>query len=186
MNRAQQSRMYGPTWTNCAKARGWVMRDGRLQADLAWQLDQATQWPEPAGTLLAQVIHGAQTLAQQDHRGVTADDLRHGCNLLVSGQPKGNKLSQKELTRVCQLFRLLSDPENTGAIDDWLRPGEAERRYLVSQIRSLAPDATILVIARNMHLPAPWDTASAVGALRSLYRLLSERARHRLGGEQPF
>ena len=187
MTPAQRQRLYGPAWSSLARARGWTMSRGRLQADLVWQLEQARgHWPEPAGPLLAQVLHAAADLARQAHRAVHADDLRHACNVAVSGQPSGNRLSQAQLSRVIQLMRLLADPEDLGAVRDWIEPDGAERRHLVARILELAPATTVQAIARNMRLPEPWDTAAPLGALRSLHRLLQERSRARLGGEQPF
>jgi len=138
MTEAQRKRYYFPAWQAAAGRLGWRMRGGRLEADLAAQYTeaQAEAAPEarsPGWDMRMQVIAIAEAQARQLHRAVTADDLRHACNLVASqGRVDGSdRLRHAEVTRAVQLFRLVADPDDLAAVTDWDEPDEAARRDLV-------------------------------------------------------
>lgn len=158
MTERQQKNFYFPAWRRCAVARDWVMEKKRLVADLVAQRREALahmELPEyrrsPAAEALLQVLDYAEQLAAQEHRRVTDADLRHGCNLVATGGKNSGSsdLNNHEVNRVVVLFRLLQEPEDLDAVMEWLHPDQADKRSLVSFLKKLAPDATLVAIARN-------------------------------------
>ncbi len=162
MTEAQQRRLYFPAWERCARANHWVMERGRLVADLAKQTKDFLEWPgreHPVWMVGPAVIGYAEMLAVVGHRRVTAEDLRHGCNLVATGGKKESSgaMDNRETSRVVSLFALLEEPDNVGAVLEWLHPENAERRGLVSWIRKQAPEATLVAIARNAFGTVFWE-----------------------------
>lgn len=63
----------------------------------------------------------AETIARQQYRAVTADDLRKGCYMLALGSPKSlTQFNNADLDRVLVVFRLMIEPDDLGAVRDWL------------------------------------------------------------------
>ena len=149
MTALQRKRFYFPAWNACARVLDWVMVRGRLEGDLVVQRRFAGRWPEPAGPELLKVLDAAEGLARQEHRAVTAEDLRHGCNVVAAGVPSIAKMNNQGIDRAVALFRLLQAPEDLQAIMDWLHPGEAMRTSLAGWVRKLAPEAVLRAIAKN-------------------------------------
>lgn len=150
MTPKQEKLFYFPAWHRCAKARGWTMRKGRLIVDLDAQRKESERWPETVEALLHQVVENAQYLARQDHRAPTADDLRHACNMVATATKSSARLTNKQVNRVVCLFRILTDPEDLDAMNDWLYPDHAERRSMIAFLRRKAPDYVIREIAGNL------------------------------------
>src|SRR5579859_7866047 len=86
MTERQQKRFYFPAWRACAESLDWIMCRQRLQCHLPTLrvevMSVESKWPEPARSAMLQVLEQSEAIAGRDHRGVTAEDLRHGCNLV--------------------------------------------------------------------------------------------------------
>lgn len=178
MTEAQQKRFYFPAWNKCAWSKGWVMEKGRLLANMVDHRARFGAWPEPARTAGLQVLDYAEQLARQEHRGVTAADLRHGCNLVASAGRKSSSedLDNRETNRVVSLFRLLQEPEDLDAIMLWLNPDESDRKGLASFIRKQAPEATLVAISKRAFGTIFWEDLQH-GQLKWLLRQVKGRQR---------
>lgn len=172
MTEKQQKKFYFPAWRRCAEVNDWVMAGSRLQADLVAQRRQFEGWPEPARSAALKLLDYAEALAQQEHRGVTATDLRHGCNLVVTQgrEHHSEPLTNQETNRVVVLFQLLQDPDNLDAVMEWENPDLADKRSLVSYIRKCAPEGTLVAIWRNAYGNIFWED----GDLQQLRWLLKQ------------
>src|SRR5579863_7168154 len=101
MTESQRTGFYIPIWLEIANHLGWRMGvrgstdQGRLVADLDRQAAESDGADLAGGARLA-IIEKAQDLAGREARGVTADDLRRGCNWLASN---GRHLSSKKFSR---------------------------------------------------------------------------------------
>jgi len=186
MTEKQQRRLYFPAWGKCAAANDWRMQKGRLVADLAQQREEVLAWDEPARTAMLNVLDYAEQLAMQEHRAVTADDLRHGCNLVATAGRKSGSgdLRNREVNRVVALFRLLHEPGDLDCIMAWLNPEESDRKSLASFIRRLAPEATLTAIARNAFGTIFWEDLDAQ-KLRWLLGQVKKRAEKWRGRARP-
>jgi hypothetical protein len=149
MTEAQQRRFYFPAWNTCSVANKWFMQRGRLAADLAEQREEYSTWPDPASEVYLKVVTAAEQLALQQHRGVTADDLRHACNVVATGRQSSGTLDNKQTNRVVSLFRLLTDPDDLDAVMNWLNPERLEAASFDSFLLKRANEAAIIAIARN-------------------------------------
>jgi hypothetical protein len=188
MTEKQKLGFYLPAWRECAAANGWVMRGrpSRLEADLEKQEGQFQGWPEPAGPLALKVVSLARQLAAQEHRGINAEDLRHGCNLVATGKPSSKHLNNKETNRVATLLKLLKDPDDLDAVLDWLHPENVERRSFVSWLRKQAPAGTLVAICRNAFATVFWEDLE-IQKLRWLARQVKGRGEGwRRPVEEPF
>ena len=163
MTEAQQKRFYFPAWRKCAEANDWGEERRRLVRGAAESAAEIRTWPEPAREAGLQVLEYAEQLARQEHRAVTAADLRHGCNLVATkGRRSGSEeMSNSETNRVVCLFRLLSDPDNLDFVMAWLNPEESDRKSLAAFIRKQAPEATLTAIARNAYGTVFWEDLEA-------------------------
>lgn len=182
MTEAQQRRFYFPQWNTCAVANDWLMKRGRLSADLDAQRVAYATWPDPAGPLYAKVVTAAEQIARQEHRAVTADDLRHACNHVACGRISSGDLTNTQTTRVVNLFRLLTDPDDLDAVMDWLHPQRQEKQSFIAFLRSRANEATLIAIAMNA-----FDTREIekleIDQLRFIARQVKNR-RQAAGGQQ--
>jgi len=134
-----QRTSYFRRWQRAFSA-NWFMDRGRVR-----KRDGRTE-----SESLTAVVNAANRIATEAHRSPTADDLRHACHIVAIGRPKSSKeITNAEIDRIWLLFSLLTDPDNVDAVVKWQHPEIGERERLVKWISSLAPDATILVIARN-------------------------------------
>jgi len=158
MTEKQRKFFYFPAWNRCASANDWRMAKGRLVADLDNQAADCERWPELAYGLYLRVTQAAFIRAEQLHRGVTAEDLRHACHIVCFGRDKSSEdLSNHEVNRVVVLFRLLSEPEDLDAVMDWLNPDQADKRALVQFLKKLAPEGTLCAISRNAYHTIYWE-----------------------------
>ena len=151
MTEAQKKRFYFPAWGRCAEAMDWRMEKGRLIVTLAGQRTEISGWPGPAREAGLSVLDYAAAAAAEGRRRVTAEDLRHGCNLVATGgrESSSERLTNKEVNRVAVLFRLLREPEDLDAVIEWLHPENADKRSLLSYLRKLAGEDVLVAIARN-------------------------------------
>lgn len=181
MTTDQRNRVYFPAWRPFAKARGWVMKDGRLVADLAAQ--RAATISSPAREELIRVLDLAESIAGKSHRAVTAtepaNDLRHACNYVAT---KGRTMSSdpmnnRDLNQFLRLLRLLADPDDLTAVGDWLNPAEADRKDYVRWMARTMKEATLIAIARNTWDTADWEsrTMDQLKWLSRTYRDQQER-----------
>lgn len=180
MNAAQRDHFYFPAWRRCAKALGWVMVKKRLQADLAGQRAQPIS--SPAREERIRVIDLAEAFAAGEHRAVTADDLRHGCNHVASrGKTDSSEfMDDKATTMAVRLFTLLADPDNLDAVMVWLDPEEADRRDYAKWVGTLAPEATLNAIALNTWGTSDWNS-QGMAQLRWLARTVRQKQERRRG-----
>lgn len=200
MTLAQQRRFYFPAWHDAATANDWVMVKGRLLARRQEKFGR-----EETTRLYNQVWDAAELLAQNAHRAVTANDLRHACHLVALVAPPvgpagsndqcsmlnlqspqiGKLLSSKDLTtaqttRVVRLFEILADPNDIDAMLAWLDPSIDKRKSLVRWINSMAPEAYICQLAKMF--PAfqyPFWEDLPPDNLLSLARLIRKRCDQR-------
>ena len=178
MTEKQQRRFYFPAWNECARANDWVMVRGRLLADLVAQRQEFLKWPQVAADAGLSVLDYAEQLGLQEHRVVTAEDLRHGCNLVATAGRKQSSeaLTNAELNRVVVLFRLLKEPEDLDAVMEWLHPDIADKRSLVGYLKRLAPEATLIAICRNAFGTIYWEGLDE-SKLRWLIKTVKEKNR---------
>ena len=179
MTEAQRKHFYIPAWLACARVNDWRMVGGRLLADLAAQRERCNQIPEPAAGVLFDVLAAAEKLARQDHCAVTADHLRHACNLVGTrreaqgvrheGVLSSNKMTNGQLSQVVNLFNLLADPDDLTAVMHWLNPEEADRASLADHIAKLAHEAQLRAIAINAWNTSEWRDQD-ISRLRWLLR----------------
>ena len=150
-----QHHLYIRRWIACVRANHLVMRKGRLVDNAVGE--GASEWHALAWT-------AAQQLALQQHRGVTADDLRKGCHVVAFGSAKSSKdLTNHEFNRLLVLwgndsFRsgttaalagLLIDPLDLASISAWRNPEITERNSFVAFLRRKAHEGVLIRIAEN-------------------------------------
>lgn len=158
MTSAQRIRFYFPAWRKCAAANDWVMVRGRLVADLAAQATDTFGPDHPLTILKPRLIGIARRLALQEHRSVTADDLRRACNFIVSGKSiHSDDLNNSQVSRVVDLFHLLQDENDFDAVAKWENPQLSERESMKRYLAKLAPDATVRAIAANAFGTRLWE-----------------------------
>jgi hypothetical protein len=179
MTSAQRIRLYFPAWQKAARAWDWRMVKGRLLADLDAQAEAPWEPDHPLCALFPRLITAARQLALQEHRSATADDLRHACNLLISGRSaSSDSLTNAQLNRVVSLFNLLAHPESLAAIAEWDNPDLAARESLVRYVTRLAPEATTRAIASNAFGTKHWEDLE-LGKIRWLLGKLKEQKARR-------
>jgi hypothetical protein len=180
MTTAQRQHFYFPAWRVCAKTLGWVMVEGRLVADLDGQ--RVEPIASPAREERFKVIDLAESFARKEHRAVNADDLRHGCNFIASRGKTASAaaMDNRATSMAVRLFSLLADPENLDAVMEWLNPEEADRRDYARWLKRIAPEATLIAIARNAWDTSDWE-AQGMPELRWLAKTVQQRAGQRQG-----
>lgn len=160
MTTDQRKYFYFPLWSALAKACDWKMESGRLLADLPFQLRAAVRFPAHAHSLLNAVITSAQAVARREQRGVTADDLRHACNLVASGgkTDSAGSMTQRHLNHFDRLCAVLRDPWNLSATIAWADPAEDDRKRTVEYLRKLANEGRLIAISLNAWGISEWET----------------------------
>ena len=183
MTEKQLRRFYFPAWRKCAEVNDWVMEKRRLVANLrkqreAWGSFAGLDHPIRVAGLA--VIDYAEQLAAERHCAVTAEDLRHGCNLVAT---KGRKSSSQdfgntETDKVVWLFRLLENPDDLDAVMNWLAYERGEDPGAVKRIRffiaNKAPDAYIRQISADKFGSRMWEWLE-LGQLQQLATTLANR-----------
>jgi hypothetical protein len=153
-----QHHLYIRRWICVVRANHWVMRKSRL-------VDNAIGVSAPASGVSeyhAAVWTAAEQLALQQHRAVTADDLRKGCHVVATGIAKSSwDLTNKEFNRLLVLWGnerprheggmagLLIDSEDLASIAAWNNPDVTERNSFVAFLRSKAHEGLLITIAEN-------------------------------------
>ena len=185
MTELQRTNFYFPAWRRCADANDWVMDGGRLSAGdgvsgLGSREDSAYH---------LQVWTVATALARHDHCAITADHLRHACNWIATlsrdcgdqlsnHQPRAvscHDLDNRQTSRVVDLFRLLTDPEDLDALIAWENPEVADKRSLVRWLKKLAPEAVLIAISKNAWGTIFWEDQE-IDQLRWLARQVKSRS----------
>lgn len=161
MTPAQEKRFYFPLWHRACIANAWRMQKGRIEL--------ALEPPEPANS----VISVARALADQEHRAVTLDDLRHATHVIACERNCSHRhLRNHELNRWKWLMHLLIDPDDLNATRHWLNKELDEDESLCVSIERM-PKAIVRSIARNRFEVADWhdlgleDKRSLLGQLRN-------------------
>ena len=96
-----QTTLYWKRWSQVCRVNGWVWRKGQLD-------------PEAVGPQFSEhhaaVWKAAEARALQEHRAVTADDLRHGCHIYATKRD----LSMKDMpnSAFSRLLCLWGDGKN--------------------------------------------------------------------------
>jgi hypothetical protein len=180
MTEKQQKRFYFPAWRSCSQQLDWIMSRGRLAAAGADTRKRLGELPEPARSAMEQVLNYAEVLAAKLHGAVTAEDLRHGCNLVATGGKKSSSgdMTNTEVDRVVTLFKLLENPLNIEASIAWLAyqrgedPGAVKR--ILYFIKHAAPEAYVRKIAADRFGTRRWENMD-LGQLKQLAMMLSVR-----------
>lgn len=172
-----QTVLHWRQWGDVVQANDWRMAKGRLlpEAESGRSLFHKLVWRDAA------------RLAQQHRRGLTADDLRHGCYLTattkVPGWPRSAlpcaslaDLGNRTFSRVLVLFALLVDDDDLGALIKWEHPENSERESLLKSIERRAPDAVTRAIAAERFGTRQWENLEDLGELRWLLRAVADRA----------
>ena len=138
-----QEKKYWRDWGGVVRANAWKMQRGRLDPDAA---------PAARSVWHAQVWSAAEARAAQEHRSVTADDLRHGCCRVATGRDLTHRkiFQGSACSRLFTLFQLLVDPDNLAAVMRWEDRSQDERTALVVRIRKSAPEGYVRQIASRM------------------------------------
>jgi hypothetical protein len=174
MTEKQRKFFYFPAWHKCAKANDWVMVKGRLLANVDTQREEFDRWPEPAREQVLKVLNYADKLAWHQNRSVTAEDLRHACNIAAAAKQSSDKLDNKETNRVVVLFQLLADPDDLNAVMDWEHPENVERKSFVAFLKKRAKETTIVAISKRAFKTIFWEDLE-LGKLRWLAKTLKGR-----------
>ena len=168
MTAPQHKYFYLPAWTACSRACQWNTQAG------IWGPGRTVEGAEDAGRL-AQVMTYAKQLAGREHRGPRSDDFRHACHIAALGQNKSSlDLTNKEVTRVACLFKVLADPLNIDAQLDWADPERAEKRNLIAAVKAKAPEAYWRAISKGRFHTTHLDDLS-LRQLQSLCFTLNQR-----------
>lgn len=157
-----QQKLYWRLWGDCVAANRWYAPKGRLQFDPARLTEQ--------GRIAA---GHAAARARQQHRAMTADDLRHGCHIAALGRDCSMKeLDNASFDRLLNVFRLVIDGEDLDAAERLVNPELGRRERLVHAIARMAPDAFVREIAGDRFGTRLWEDLD-VEQLLSFRRLLS-------------
>lgn len=157
-----QQRLYIRRWIACVRANHWVMRKGRLVENAVGVRSAECGMRNEFSEWHALVWTSAQQLALQQHRAVTAEDLRKGCHVVAFGSVKSSKdLTNQEFNRLLVLWGnerplheggmagLLIDPLDLASIAAWRDPEITERNSFVAFLRSKAHEGVLIRIAEN-------------------------------------
>lgn len=169
-----QTKFYWNLWNAAAKANRWHMENCRLQNA---GLDQPMR-----SDLIAEVIQLAHARAEQDHRGVSMDDLRHGVHMRALQRDCGHDhITTREFGRIKVLLELMANPDDLNAMNEWLHPELEEKRRLMTRIGS-APAAYVQAICMARFKTRNWQSLKP-GQMRSLAMTLANR---KPAGGKPF
>ena len=166
MTDAQKYKFYFPAWNRCARNNFWTMTKGRLNAE---------PQENPLIPELAAVWTYALQIARDEHRGVVPDDLRHACHIVAIGRDKSSeKLTNREVNRVVELFDMLADPDDVTARMRWENPELAEKQGLIKSIKEKAPEDYIRKISEDKFGTMSWEDLD-VHKLRQLVITVTNR-----------
>jgi hypothetical protein len=171
MTPEQRKRFYFPIWGATAAALDWRMTGGRLSADLSQQLCGSAAWPDHARDLIQGIIASAEAAAGVERRAANADDLRHACNRVASGNKHSSsgKFSQHDLNRFDRLCAVLRNLWDLTATIAWLDLKEDDRMRTIGYLKKLTHEGRLIAIARNA-----WHTTFGRVKDRDIRQLASE------------
>jgi hypothetical protein len=69
-------------------------------------------------------------------------------------------LNNKQVNHLVTLFRLLIDPDDLKAVNEWLHPENAEKAGLIKFIERQAPEGLLITIYRNAYDSRSWREGS--------------------------
>jgi len=142
----RQKSYYWRLWRACQAANRWYTIKGRLQIDRGRLTAQG-----------GQVLGHAEALAQQAHRAITLDDLRHGCHIAALGHDKSMlDLTNADFDRVLSVMRLVQDGEDLDAAKRLVNPKIGTRARLIHSIASV-PDEFVRHIAADRFGTRLWE-----------------------------
>jgi hypothetical protein len=177
-----QKLLHWKRWNACCHANDWSEAKKRLH-------------PQAQATRDLSIYHKliwreAEKLALQEHRSVTAEDLRHACYLVatapsplngeragVRGDASMSKLTNRHFSRVLVLWSLLIEPDDLDALMKWEHPEISEGEGLDKSISRLAPDEYTRTIAGRIYGTRLWEDLD-VQQKRNLRRILLERKKN--------
>ncbi|HWD19107.1 MAG TPA: hypothetical protein VHB20_07495 [Verrucomicrobiae bacterium] len=173
MTPAQKTK-YFRYWSDACRVHAWRMQKGCMVS---------------AGPLAADsehvhcVMSVATKLASQKHRAVTSDDIRHAVNFIATKgrELSSQRLTNKEISRVFLLLRLLIDADDLEAVNEWIHPELDVRRGLIARIGKV-PGAYVAEIARDRFGSMSWENLPT----DSLLKLLKLLGRRDAWNRQPF
>jgi hypothetical protein len=152
MTDSQKKFFYFPAWNACVQANGWRMAKGRLVVKAEARMQNAE---------LNHVFTFAEQRAMMARRGLTKDDLRHGCHLLALGRDKSsNDLTNADLDHVVTLFRLLTNPLDLNARLAWDAYARGEDPGAVKRVEYFirrCPEAYVRAIAADKFGTRNWE-----------------------------
>lgn len=184
MTKAQQARLYGPAWRKCWLANWCKDADGRI-VPLEGRAEPLGGLPTPTD-----VDDMAARIAARDGGVVTEAILRRAARYLALGRdiPSGTTLSNPDLDRVLDFFRLLSAPDTIAPVVAWENPDEARRKRLVHGLRNCGvPDAQLRAWCGYWHLEhgADWPSLP-IDALQGFTRYVwAQRAKRKTSRSTP-
>jgi hypothetical protein len=117
----QRTRLYFPAWGK-AFAANWSRASGRV----------VPVSPQPGGDWARKIEVLAEQSAAAEFRAASVDDYRHASHVVGLGRAKSSKaLSNADLDRVLNLFRLLQDADQLAPAMALADPSTDERRRLL-------------------------------------------------------
>jgi hypothetical protein len=159
MTGKQKFGFYLPVWNRCAAANQWISRGrpSRLVADLDAQEEAFRSTPGPVGEAGLRVIIFARQMAKQEHRAVTADDLRRACTLAATGKISSKHLNNTETNKLVAMLRLLINPIHITSVTEHEDPSIAYRRGLVARLGKMAPEGLLAHVFSNAYGTKHWE-----------------------------
>jgi hypothetical protein len=167
MTDGQKFGFYLPVWRRVQEARGWARKPLNLEEE------KFRMWPDPAGPLALKVLLFGKQTAATEGRSVAAEDLRRACTLVATAaldarSPGSHQaatisskhLNNKQVNHLVTLLRLLIDPDDLKAVNEWLHPENAEKAGLIKFIERQAPEGLLITIYRNAYDSRSWREGS--------------------------
>lgn len=177
MTEGQRNRFFMPEWQKCVRANGWHTSGGFAVVDEA-RLNEEGRQAVALARQRARMRDGALLCGPQPF---TLSDLRHGCYIVAIRRDKETEhLSNDDQDRIVALFKLLADPDDLAALQNWQayqrgeNPGNRKRRKWF--IKSRAPEAVSRHIAMDLTRGRTKDLESLSDQEESnLARVLAQR-----------
>ena len=168
MTEAQQKRFYFPLWREVQNANNWHMIKGRLMPEGA---RVETFGRAEADRLYQAVWIAAEALALENHRAVTADDLRHACSV-VALNPPPPPLKGQGANHLIHDFHLPS-VQSAKSVDSPISSKELTSK----QLNRVAALFRVLIDPDNLDYIIAWDhpeKADAASIVAQLKKLADE------------
>lgn len=170
----QEKNLYWPLWHSACRANKWHMEKTRVQNADVDLVPDGVRDGEARGMVLA----CAHKRAEKEHRAITLDDIRHAVHMVALKRDCSMKqITTKEVTRVKWALRLLIDPDDLEAMNEWLHPELEEKRQAIYVIKQ-APEAYIRQITMDRWSIADWQSLD-LSSLKQLAATIATRRQHR-------